>query len=158
MDFCLANKEDLPAVLVLYRSVLGLETSTWNEYYPSMEEIENDYTHNCLYLLKEGASLCGAISIVPDDELGELDCWIEREHTAELSRVVVCPDKQGRGLSKLLVHKAEGILRSRSCKAVHLLAAVKNIPACRCYASCGYLFHRQVEMYNDTYYACEKQL
>ncbi len=159
MEFRPALKEELPAVLSLYRSVMGTPFCTWNEYYPTRDEIDTDYAHGSLYLLIEGSEILGAISLLSaEPELEALDCWICREYTAELSRVVVSPSMQGRGLSRLLVQKAEDILRSRGCAAVHLLAAVCNTPAKRCYASCGYVFHTQVEMYDNLYYACEKLL
>ena len=158
MELRLAEKGELDAVLALYRSAVGGEFCTWDDEYPGSFEIEQDFAHDSLYLLCENGYILGAVSIVPDNELEELECWQCREKTAELARVVVEPTQQGRGLSKVLVAEAEKLLLQRGVKAVHLLAAVKNVPANRCYASCAYVRYAPVEMYDQLYYPCEKLL
>ena len=158
MEFRLAKFEELPLVQALYHSVIGSKFCTWDEDYPGSEDINADYGNSALFVLTEGSSLLGAVSIVPKNELEELDCWHCRENTAELARVVVAPSMQGKGLSKRLVTEAENLLRQRGVKVVHLLAAVKNIPANRCYASCGYVRYGVIPMYDNLYYPCEKLL
>ena len=158
MEFRPAKEAELPAVLRLYRSMVGTAFCTWDEEYPGQFEIEQDFAHHSLYLLMDEAEIVGAISIVPDKELEELDCWQCRDHTAELSRVVIRSELQGKGLSKRLVTEAETVLKQSGIKAVHLLAAVKNIPANKCYASCGYVRYAPIEMYDNLYYPCEKWL
>ena len=158
MEFRLAKKEELPAVLELYKSAIGSEFCTWDEDYPGWEDINSDHGNSSLFVLTEGDSLLGAISIVPENELDELDCWQHRENTAELARVVVTPSMQGRGLSRHLVTEAEKLLRQRGVEVVHLLAAVQNVPANRCYASCGYVRYGAIPMYDSLYYPCEKLL
>ena len=158
MELRLAKKEELDAVLALYRSAVGAEFCTWDEEYPGEFEIEQDFANDSLFLLCDNDSVLGAISVVPDNELEELDCWQCREATAELARVVVVPSLQGKGLSKTLVTEAENMLRQRGVRAVHLLAAVKNIPANKCYESCGYMRYAPIEMYDNLYYPCEKLL
>ena len=158
MEYRLAKKEELPAVLELYKSVIGSEFCTWDEDYPGLEEINADHGNSSLFVLTEGDSLLGAVSIIPENELDELDCWQYRENAAELARVVVTPSMQGKGLSKKLVTEAENLLRQRGVKVVHLLAAVQNIPANRCYRSCGYVRYGEIPMYDSIYYPCEKLL
>ena len=158
MEFRLAKKEELPAVLELYHSVIGSKFCTWDDDYPGIENINEDYGNHSLFVLTEGQMIMGAVSIVPDNELEELDCWQYRENTAELARVVIRSELQGKGLSKRLVTEAETVLKQSGIKAVHLLAAVKNLPANKCYASCGYVRYAPIEMYDNLYYPCEKWL
>lgn len=158
MEFRLAKFEELPLVQALYHSVIGSKFCTWDEDYPGFKEINTDYGNLSLFVLTEGDALLGAVSAVPENELEELDCWQHRENTAELARVVVAPSVQGKGLSRNLVTEAETLLRKRGTEAVHLLAAVQNLPANRCYASCGYKRYAPVEMYDNLYYPCEKKL
>ncbi len=158
MDFRPAKEDELGAVLALYRSVIGGEYCTWNEFYPTMEDINYDFENAGLYVLTAEEEVLGAVSFAAENELDELPFWQCREAVAELARVVIRPDMQGRGLSGWLVTKAEELLRTQGIKAVHLLAAVKNTPACRCYASCGYVHYEPLEMYENLFYPCEKLL
>lgn len=158
MLFRTANFDELSRVLELYRSVLNSQFTTWNLDYPGEEDIQSDYAHGCLYVLMEGNTLVGAISEISENELGEYPFWKIKENTAEIARVVVSPAYQGKGLSKYLVLELEKIFYKRGIKAVHLLAAVGNVPAQCCYRSCGYQILGRVEMYDNEYYACEKAL
>ena len=157
-SFQKAVSSDAKPVLKLYHAVSGTPYCTWDEYYPGMEEIENDIRCGSLYLLKKDDSIVGAISIVPENELDSLPFWEMAEDAREIARVAVAPEFQGHALSELLVSKAEDVLRSQRCSAIHLLVAVNNIPARRTYEKCAFNILGECEMYGHTFYACEKIL
>ena len=71
-----AVPDDAPAVLALYRSLLGRPGVTWDIEYPSMEFIRDDIQKDGLYLLTlpEG-DLLSAASLLPDEELNDLPFW-----------------------------------------------------------------------------------
>lgn len=52
-----ATVTDIPAVLALYRSVLGTEGCTWDEDYPSETEAEGDLSSGGLYVFESDGRL-----------------------------------------------------------------------------------------------------
>ena len=156
--FTAAGAGDADKVLALYQSVIGREFCTWNEFYPGMEEIQTDYESGNLFVLRDGAEIVGAISIVPDNELDDLEFWrIKDGKVGEIARVAVAPEYQGRGLALLMVRETEKILKHRGCRAVHLLAAKINIPACHTYQKAGYHLMGECDMFEHWFCAYEKE-
>ena len=154
-----AGAGDADNILTLYRSVMGSDFCTWNEFYPGMEEIRADYESGNLYVLRDCSKIIGAISIVPENELDELEFWkIKDGSAAEIARVAVVPEYQGRGLALRMVLDTEKILKARGCRAVHLLAARVNIPACHTYQKAGYHLAGECNMYGHRFCAYEKEL
>jgi len=102
--------------------------------------------------------MLGAVSIVEPLELEELPDWHYRKATGEFARLCVAPARQGKGMSRLLVKHVEAQMKERGIRVCHILAAVQNVPAVRCYRSLDYVFAGQVAMYGHEYFACEKLL
>ena len=68
-----AAEEDRNAILKLYRTRL-YGPADWNEYYPSMENIEFDIAHDSLFVMKnQKGEIISAISIDHDEEVDKLD-------------------------------------------------------------------------------------
>ncbi|WBY64955.1 MAG: hypothetical protein ACFWUD_00030 [Thermocaproicibacter melissae] len=159
MDFIKAKESDLPAVLALYRSVIGTGGSTWNKNYPSMENLQNDFQTGALYVFKENDDLIGAVSLVTKNELDGLDCWKIRDGTQrEFARLVVTPQHQGKGYARELVNRVLLEFKKDGCHAVHILAAKSNTYAVKLYRSLGFAFCGECSRYGNEYYACEKIL
>ena len=158
MVFRKAQESEAETILALYRAVIGKPYCTWNEMYPGEYEIAEDLAAGSLYVLEEDHDLIGAISIVPNNELDDCDCWKIRENAREFARVVLRPDRQGKGLSACLV---EGILqemKKQGTASVHLAVAKENIPAQRLYQKTGFDFCGEAELYGHIFYLCEKSL
>jgi ribosomal protein S18 acetylase RimI-like enzyme len=150
---------DADKLLALYQSVIGRAFCTWNEYYPGMPQIKDDVENNNLFVLRNDADIIGAISIVPENELNDLDFWIMKDgKIAEIARVAVAPEYQGKGLALKMVSETEKVLNSRGYRAVHLLAALSNIPACHTYRKAGYQLLGECDMFGHRYCAFEKEL
>ncbi len=157
--FTAAGADDTDHVLALYRSVSGGDFCTWNEFYPGFREITADYASGNLFVLRDDGRIIGAISIVPENELDELDFWRRKEgKIAEIARVAIAPGYQGKGLALHMVYEIEKILMSRDYCAVHLLAALTNIPACRTYQKAGYQRLGECDMYGHRFCVYEKSL
>ena len=92
MIFRKAKKNEAEAVLDLYKSVISIPFCTWDESYPGEEEIKEDLSAGTLYVLEEKQELIGAVSIVPENELNDLDCWTVKENAREFARVVIRPE------------------------------------------------------------------
>jgi ribosomal protein S18 acetylase RimI-like enzyme len=150
---------DADQVLALYQSVTGNEFCTWNREYPGMHEILADYESDDLFVIRKDTEIIGAISIVPENELDDLNFWtVKTGKVAEITRVAVAPEHQGRGLALKMVQEIEEILIDRGYKAVHLLAAVVNIPACHTYRKAGYHLLGECFMFGHRFCAFEKEL
>lgn len=157
--FIAAGAGEADQVLALYCSVTGGTYCTWNETYPGMQQIREDLESNNLFVLKSGEKIIGAISIVPENELDELELWEMKDgRIAEIARVAVAPEYQGKGLAQKIVSEIETVLKNRGYRAVHLLAAKVNIPACRTYQKAGYRLQGECDMFGHHFCAFEKTL
>ena len=158
MIFRRAKKTESEVILGLYRAVIGTPFCTWNESYPGEAEIAEDLAAKSLFVLEDDKKVIGAISIVPQNEIDDFDCWKVRENAREFARVVIRPEDQHRGLS---VHLVEGIIRElerRGAAAIHIAVAKENIPAQKLYHKTGFCFCREAEMYGHSFFLCEKIL
>lgn len=155
--FRLAKLEEKNIISSLYESVKDSIFCTWNEFYPDLDFIIDDIKNNCLYVLVDNNKIIGAASIVPINELDEESYWKEK-NAKEIARICINTSHQGCGLAKEMVKEIEVILKNKGIKAIHLLAAIHNIPACKTYKALGYEVKSRVFMYDNDYYAMEKLL
>lgn len=154
-----ASHDELDAVCELYASCIGRDGCTWNEYYPSREDAENDLGSGCLYVGVHDGKVIATISVVPENELDGQKFWnIDDGKTREIARIAVSRLYEGHGYAKALVSRIIDILRTENCTAVHLLVAKRNINAVRLYRSLGFEFVGECFMYGNDYYACEMKL
>ena len=102
--------------------------------------------------------MIGAGSIVPKNELDDLDVWQHREKAGEIARIVNKPEYQSKGYGKHLVKKLCYKLDNKGHTAVHLLVSTENHHALNLYREVGFHCMGQCERYDHTYYAFEKKL
>ena len=95
MIFRKATQADRAAIYALYRSLVGTPRCTWDENYPGWLQINEDLAAGGLYVMAQGDSILGAISIVAENELDALPCWKCRM-AKEIARVAVTPGKGDR--------------------------------------------------------------
>ncbi len=159
MLFRAAQPIDAHPIFTLYRSVVGQPCCVWNDQYPGMPEITHDIETGNLFVLEDGDSIMGAISIVPENEMDDLPYWMVRDNACEIARVVIHPEHQGKGYARLLVQEITRILQDeRSCAAIHLSVATVNEPAYRTYRKLGFTTVGEKDMYGNHYHLCEKRL
>ncbi len=151
-----AEREDIAAVYALYKSVIGDEFCVWNDAYPDMLEIECDLGADDLFVLTYDGKTIGAISIVPENELDNFECFTR--YGSEIARVVVAKEYRGRGLSGKMVGEIEEVLRKREIYAIHLSVANANIPAYKTYIKAGFKTVGEAHIYGGYYYLMEKHL
>ena len=153
-----ARKEDLPEILKMYRSVIGKTGCNWSISYPNEATLHEDFSTGNLYVLWRGSKMIGAGSIVPKNELDDLDVWQHREKVGEIARIVIKPEYQSKGYGKHLVKKLCYKLDNKGHTAVHLLVSTENHHALNLYREVGFHCMGQCERYDHTYYAFEKKL
>lgn len=151
-----AVKADIKTVSALYKSVIGVNNSVWDENYPTAADAENDLERDNLFVLEKDGEIIGACSVESDGELKCLDCWkIDDGSQREISRIVIAKEKQGRGYAKFMVKALVGVLEGRGCRAVHLLAAKSNPAAVKTYLAVGFETVGECFAFGHDYYAME---
>ena len=102
---------------------------------------------------QENSEVIGAISIVPENETDNLDCWKVRENAREFARVVVRPDCQQQGLSFYLVDGVIRELKEQHTAAIHIAVAKSNIPAQKLYRKMGFDFAEKADLFGNHYFS-----
>lgn len=151
MDFRKARADELDVVCSIYRQVCGLETCTWNEYYPTIAEAQADFDGDGLYVLCIDGQVAGAATVVADNELDDIKAWRQHEGARELARLVLGNGFRGKGYSNFMVEQIIAILKAGGYKAIHLGVAQKNIPALKTYVRHGFEHRGQEFMYGAYY-------
>ncbi len=154
-NFRIARQDDAAQVLSLYESAKSGEFCVWNDSYPTITEIQHDLDTNNLYVMTDGSKTIGAISIVPENELDDFDCW-SCSSGKEIARVVIDRAYQGRGLSFEMVQRVESILREKGHMSIRLSVVKSNIPAYKTYMKAGFAVVGEAQMYGNDYYLMDK--
>ncbi len=152
----LARADELETVLALYKSVLGTPFCVWNENYPDRLELNHDFETENLYVFTENDTIIGAVSVVPENELDELDCWRVRDGALELARIVISLDRRGKGLAVTMLSELISRLDAAGVPSIHLSAAVTNIPSLKTYAKLGFEIVGEADLFGGRYYLLEK--
>ena len=153
-----ARADEADTVFALYQAVIGMPFCVWNDEYPGRTEIRHDLETGNLFVLEQEKKIIGAISLVPENELDDLDCWSSDRSVAEFARVVLLPEEQGNHLAQLLVSGILEEMRSRGYENVHISVAKENLPAQKTYRRMGFDFVGEEEMWGHRFFLCEKKL
>lgn len=153
-----ARKDDLPEILKMYRSVIGKNGCHWSISYPNEATLHEDFRTGNLYVLWRGSKMIGAGSIVPKNELDDLDCWYYHKNVAEIARIVIRPEYQSKGFGKHLVKKLCYKLNEKGYNAVHILVSTKNHHALNLYRETKFYCKGECQRYDHSYYAFERKL
>ena len=156
-NFRMATQDDAAQVLSLYESAKSDALCVWNESYPSMTEIAHDLETKNLYVMTDGSKVIGAISVVPENELDDFDCW-SCKNGKEIARVVIDKAYQGHGFSFEMVQNIVPILQENGFNAIHLAVVKSNIPAYKTYIKAGFTVVGEAQMYGNDYYLMEKTI
>lgn len=151
---------DGPVILALYRSLIGLPGTTWNEYYPGPEEVERDIARGSLWCLwGPDGTLWGAASLGEDDpDIRDLSCWAPAANSCELTRVGILKDLHGRGLGEEFVRCLLRNAAREGRDMARLLAGSENPAALRLYEKLGFAPCGGTRMYDVDWVCMEKKL
>ncbi len=159
MQFRHAHLHELEAVCALYDTARCEPFSAWDESYPTRTEAAHDLETDNLYVLTDGERVIGALSVVPENESDELSCWqITGDGVREIARIVIAPDRHGRGLAAHMVSCICDILAARGERAVHISVAAGNIPARKTYPRVGFVPVGEADIFGGHYVLMEKDL
>ncbi len=158
-----ATAADRETILDLYHAcadwgpVYG--NSSWNRVYPAMEEIDTDLSLDGLFVMTCDGSIIAAISLIPHDDLDELDCWSDLPSCVPV-RLGVHPHWQrsrSRIAERMMVYIC-AVARQRGYQALRFLAAKNNLPACRLYDTLACEKKGKTVMYGHEFLCYEKLL
>lgn len=151
-----AEKSEIGIVAAMYKSVIGVNNSVWDENYPSEADAKNDWSNGNLYVLEKDGEIIGACSVESEGEFRELSCWkIDDGTQREIARIVISTAHQGHGYAKKMVKALIDELAANGCKSVHLLVAKSNPAAVNTYKSLGFDFVGECFAFGHDYYAAE---
>lgn len=155
-----ARLDELHDVVAIYEAAKQTPFSVWDENYPTFQDAFHDWETGNLYVLAhdEGA-ICGVLSVVPENELDELDIWqVKSPGVRELARISIAPPYNGHGYAALMVAAMCDRLSADHCPAVHISAAVSNAPARATYRKIGFQERGETRLYGGSYVLLEKIL
>lgn len=154
-----ANASDKDEILQLYKAQLGRDFCPWNEYYPSMDEIEYDLSRDALFVMREDGKIVASISIDKDEQVDNLEYWTdELQPGGELARLAVSPDCQSKGLAKEMIEHGLAELKNRGYKSLHFLVNEHNVVARKCYSAFSFNKVGECELFEQPMLCYEMEL
>ncbi|WP_029038050.1 GNAT family N-acetyltransferase [Salinimicrobium xinjiangense] len=94
----------------------------WNEYYPSLEKLQEDISNEELFVLEEKAQLQGIIVLTPnmDKEYISVDWLTPNKNNLYVHRLATNPRNWGSGKGRKLMDFAENFAREKGYSSVRL--------------------------------------
>ncbi len=138
------NEDYLTDVMTIIKEVIihmneqGIDQ--WDEVYPNIEIITQDLKEKCAYGYFDNDELSGYVAInktypPPYDKFK----WkVNNGEFLVVHRLMIKPDKQGKGIAKQLMSFAEEFIRGNGYKAIRLDAFSLNPVAISLYEHIGY--------------------
>jgi len=149
-SFAQATRDDIPEIVDLYRSVIGMPGCTWSEDYPNKDTAEYDINKGWLYALKKQDKIAGVVSIGDFGELGDLK-W-KPKNPCELARIGVHPEFQKQGIGTLLLQHCFEIAKNQGFDGIRILVAKTNTTALALYEKNGFERCGEVNRFDIDFY------
>ena len=112
----------------------------WNEYYPSLEKLENDIRKEEMYALEENQEIAGIVVLTDemDEEYIPIEWLTENEKNLYIHRLATHPLFWGKGYGQTLMDFAEDFARKNQYVSVRLDTFSQNKRNQRFYEQRGY--------------------
>lgn len=159
MEIKKAKKENSEEILKLYKSLVKSSGCAWDEYYPNMQNIEEDIKRDALYMAVENNKIVGVASAFEDNELIDLNCWRKDiQNSYELARIGVLQEYQNRGVAKKIIQYIEKDLLEKNVQGIRFIVSKTNPNAIKLYNSLEYECCGETSMYGIEWFCYEKRL
>ena len=155
-----ATLDDVNEILALYISKKGTPFCSWNEYYPTMVDIEADIAENNLFVYKnENGDIIGAVSLenAKSAENPNL-AWSTMGKSIAFSRLCVANEYTGRGLGMDILGFAYTVVKERGYSYGRILASKDNDISMHMYTKKRYRATGECEMYGVDFIGFEVDL
>ena len=139
-----AVPDDLPVLFDLTRLCIGRMREQgidqWDDIYPDEALFARDVAAGTVHLLREGEAVIGCVTVDTslDPLWNDMDWSRPDSGASAVHRLMVHPDRQGQGLARRLMSRAEAIARERGSHSLRLDAFLANPASLRLYESLGY--------------------
>lgn len=148
--FLLANNEDVPEILTIYKSLVGTAGCTWDDEYPNEESAKSDIKSKSLYLLKKADKIIAVASAGAFDELNHLN-WTP-QNPCELARIGVVPSFQNQGIGTIILQNVMQTMKTNGFDGIRMLVSKTNFAALALYnkngfENCGETYMFDIEFY-----------
>jgi ribosomal protein S18 acetylase RimI-like enzyme len=153
--FSLATREDIPAIVTIYRSLVGTPGCTWDYEYPGLETAERDLERQELFVLKKGGSIVAVASAGDFGELADLS-W-KPQNPCELARIGVSPTLHNQGIGTKILRHVMNAMKTKGFDGIRMLVAKTNFPALALYEKNGFKKCGEVFRFNHDFYCYEIQ-
>lgn len=151
--FSLAADSDIPEIVNIYRSLIGVEGCTWSEDYPNKETAREDIGRGSLYTLKENSRIVAVASLGKFDELKHLQWSVK--NPLELARIGVIPTLHKRGIGTIILQHIISEAAQRGADGLRFLVSKTNPAALALYDQNGFTRCGEVFMYEIDFYCYE---
>jgi ribosomal protein S18 acetylase RimI-like enzyme len=151
--FSIATCEDIPKIVSIYRSLVGMSGCTWDYEYPSRETAETDTARQELFVLKKGSSIVAVASAGDFGELADLS-W-KSSNPCELARIGVPLNLQNQGIGTEILRRVMEAIKAKGFDGIRMLVAKTNFPALALYEKNGFEKCGEVFRFNHDYYCYE---
>lgn len=166
MKIRLARKEESNKVFDIYLDAKQkLEESgiyQWNDYYPTLQLIENDIENRYLYVIEENNLLYGAVNIseIQEKAYAKINWEFTIGKVLVVHRLVISPHHRGVGLGRQLMDYVEQYALINDYASIRLDVYSKNELATLMYKKRGYLTRGTVSFPKRTFpfYCMEKEI
>ncbi len=121
-------------------ALIRREIFQWNEFYPSLEKLEQDIQDQELYKFTEEGQIIGIIVLTStmDREYEPIEWLTENYRNLYIHRLAVDPDFWGQGYAQQLMSFAEDFARKNKFQSVRLDTFSQNKRNQKFYESRGY--------------------
>lgn len=135
-----AEINQLDEIMKLYKDVIKKTYTTWDEYYPSKELVEEDIKKNNFYVLKTNGKII-AVSFLGEkdaDETKEENWTYPLKSAISIARICVSPKYQGQGVGTKFLNMLMTQAKELGADGIHFHVATQNMAACRMYEKSGF--------------------
>jgi len=148
--FQLASHDEIPEIVSIYHSLLGMPGCAWSRDYPSKETAKDDVNNNWLYKLKKNGEIIAVVSIGDFDEIGDLS-W-KPKNPCELARLGVVPAFQKQGIGTIILQHTINTAKALGYDGIRMLVSKTNPIALALYEKnnferCGEIFRFNIDYY-----------
>jgi ribosomal protein S18 acetylase RimI-like enzyme len=139
MEFTRAQQHEIITIMdmmnkqkAIYKAQ-GIEL--WNDEYPDLENLQEDFDHGFLYVLKDDNQIVASMS--------QTDSLLEDHHGCEsvcyLTRFIVNPDLQNKGYGTIAIAEMENIAIQQKFQRIEFLVSQNNPRAMKLYKHLGFV-------------------
>lgn len=155
-----ASIEDGDEIYAMYHSLIDMPFSTWDEEYPSREIVENDLTHDQVFVMRdETRRILAAILLWEGDDFADLAPWYpDVKRFADLARLGVAREAQGQGVARRMLTYAMEQAKTQGYEAVRFLVSAENPIAQRAYAKLDFDICGEAEHFGLRWLCYQKRL